>query len=169
MEDPILESYREDLINRTDLRFPKFAQEAVHTAPILAVLDTPGPGAVERCSLDNRDGTSRRQRRVMSEVGVERERVIFWNFFAAYDGERDRRFWAGELERLINLLPNIRAVMVFGDDAWRGMRDVELPNGVTLIGAPHPSDQSCNPNPEAEPAIKCAWQRAKRHLDCILD
>jgi hypothetical protein len=172
MADAILEQYRIGVEQRTGLVFPRFAEEAVHTAPILAVLQNPGNSGAERtlaCSLNNPDPTARRQKRIIGDVGLRREQIVFWNFFAAFGsmgaiGIAKRSMWASELERLIRDMKSLRAVIVFGDEAWRGMREVEIPRDVLLIGAPHPSNRSCNSNPDAENQIRKAWARAK---DCL--
>ena len=167
--DSKLEEYLKDIADRTGLSFPHFADEAVHTAPVLAVLLTPGNSGAEKsgvCSLDNDDPTAKRTERLMSAAGIVREQVIFWNFYAAYEkADRNREFWVSEMESLVSLLPNLRVLIAFGNEAWQGIRDVRLPARVRLIGAPHPSNRSCNPNPRAEGLIADAWQRTKSILD----
>lgn len=63
------------------------------------------------------------------------------------------------------MMPNLKAVIVFGDEAWRGIRDVDLRKGVGLVGTRHPSARGCLPDTkEAEKEIKRAWERAKALL-----
>jgi len=100
--------------------------------------------------------------RTLESAGLRRTDIIPWNFYAAYDAPlTDRNMWADELERLIGMLDNLKAVIAFGDKAWLGMRNVHLPPLVQLIGAPHPSNRSCNSSPNAEAQIEEAWRRAK--------
>jgi len=169
MGDEVLEQYRRAAAERTGLTFPRFADEAVNSAPILAVLQNPGNSGAEVsgvCSLDNADPTARRTARIIASLGLNRDQIIFWNFYGAYEATKpDRSLWATELEHLISLLPNLRAVIAFGDQAWRGMRDVQIPRHTLLVGAPHPSNRSCNSNPDAEDLIVRAWRRAKAILD----
>lgn len=50
-------------------------------------------------------------------------------------------------------------------NAWLGMRDVELPKGVALIGAPHSSNLAVNSDKLAEGKIERAWCRAKQLIE----
>ena len=164
MTDAILDRYRHSVTRAMRQRLPDFAPEARHTAPILAILETPGPGAKRsgHCGLDNSDPTAKRIARLVEESGIQRRDIVFWNLYAAYEAGHTRRTkWAKHLSDLINLMPNLQVVIAFGDHAWRGLRDVELPQKIWLIGAPHPSNQSCNRNREATRLISRAWLRAK--------
>jgi hypothetical protein len=168
MYDRVLEQYRQSVIKQTGKDCPSFAEEARHIAPILAILETPGNSGAQRsqvCSLDNNDPTARRTAKIIESVGLSRKQIVFWNFFAAYErGQKDRAMWAEQLCRLIPLLPKLRTLITFGDEAWRGLRDVDLSAGIFLIGAPHPSNRSCNSNSNAEQAILRAWERAKANI-----
>lgn len=163
--DPTLSRYLDQATARTGYSFPRFAEEASAKARILLVLQNPAnSGATEtgKCSLDNPDPTARRMQRTMESAGLSRKEIIPWNFYAAYDAPlNNRTMWASELEQLMELLDNLRVVIAFGDKAWLGMRDVRLPASVQLIGAPHPSNRSCNSNPNAEAQIEEAWRRSK--------
>jgi hypothetical protein len=163
--DSKLEFYRHKVAQQRHLRLPAFSTIARHTAPILAILDTPGNSGAERsgfCSHENEDPTARRTKRIIEKIGIQPCDIVFWNFFAAYKARHTQRsVWALHMSELIGILPNLKVAIVFGDHAWRGMRDVELPPTVILIGAPHPSNRSCNANPDAERAIFRAWERAK--------
>jgi hypothetical protein len=46
--DPVLAQYRESLKKRTGQTIPEFAAEAVHTAPILALLLSPANSGAAR-------------------------------------------------------------------------------------------------------------------------
>ena len=167
--DLVLKEFREKSGTRTSLEFPEFAKEAVHIAPFFVVLEIPDKSGAERSrkvSLDNDDPTARRMLRIDTSVGIEREQIVLWNFYAAYKSEKkNRKFWAGELQRLIEVMPKLKAIIAFGDDAWRGMRDVDLRNGITLMGARHPSNRGCKPNvEEAERELTQVWRRAKALL-----
>ena len=168
--DCVLADYRSSLIEQTGWQYPNFAQEAVHTAEILALLESPSKSGAEvsgECSIDNPDQTARRQLRLVNQAGISRERIVFWNFYASYNpNAKDDSFWAAQTEALTEILPNLRVVIVFGNKAWKGMRDVWLPLEVALIGAPHPANRSCNSsNPLAEPLVLRAWFRARSLLD----
>jgi hypothetical protein len=79
-------------------------------------------------------------RKAIGAVDIPRKQIVFWNFYAAYEDMEDARVgsvdWADELQKLIELLPDLAAVIAFGRKASLGMRDVALPRGVVLIGAP---------------------------------
>ena len=70
-----------------DSSFPEFAKEAVHTAPILALLQDPGNSGAEKtevCSIHtNKDATSRNQKEAIKEAGIDTKEIVFWNFFAS--------------------------------------------------------------------------------------
>jgi hypothetical protein len=169
--DKKLKRYRQNLGRRTGLHFPRFHSEADHRAPFLALLQDPGKSGAEKtgvcCPLTNNDGTSRRQRRIIfGIIKLEPKHIVFWNFYAAYEDKKHPRCakvdWAVEIERLIAMMPNLKAVLAFGGPAWRGMRDVCLPRGVALLGAPHPGDRGVLPDPKlAEAKIERAWRMAK--------
>ena len=46
---------------------------------------------------------------------------------------------AAWLDRLLRLLPRLRAVVLLGLDAQKGLRFVDLPEGVRAIATYHPS------------------------------
>lgn len=170
--DTVLDTFWKEIGERTLLEFPRFAKEAACTAPFLAVLETPGKSGAEKsgeCSLDNKDPTAKRTREIIEAVRIPREQIVFWNFYAAYKqcerSKKNRKLWAGELERLIEVMPKLKAIVVFGNDAWHGMRDVNLRKGIALIGAPHPSNRAINNNCEAKEEIRRAWKRAKALLE----
>jgi hypothetical protein len=164
--DKILKKYRDGLIERYDV--PNFADEAVHTAPILAVLQDPGNSGAEEsneCSIDNDDPTARRQKAIIAEVGIDRTEIVFWNFFASYDtgkkfGVESQKKWGEKLEELIVLMPDLKVILVFGTAAWQGMRFVKLKEPINLIAAPHPSNRGIS-QPDAKDRLKRAWERAE--------
>ena len=52
--DTELQEYREYLIEKHNAEFPEFAKDAVHTAPVLVLLQDPGNSDAERtkvCSI----------------------------------------------------------------------------------------------------------------------
>jgi hypothetical protein len=90
---------------------------------------------------------------------------VFWNFFASYDtgkkfGVESQKKWADELEGLIELMPTLEVILVFGTEAWKGMRFVELRRPIILIPTPHPADRGVS-QPDAEERLKRAWERAE--------
>jgi hypothetical protein len=166
--DKMLSLYRSEVAKRTQQTIPEFSADAVHTASILALLETPGgSGAVGTgvVCITNPDPTAKRTLRMIERAGLRPGKYLLWNFFASYESvTADRERWRVETHKLIEILPNLKVVLVFGNNAWLGMRDVELPQGVFLIGAPHPSNLAVNSDKLAEGKIKRAWQRAKNFI-----
>jgi hypothetical protein len=163
--DVVLSSYLAGLSSRwPSLEFPGFHEGAAHTANFLAVLQDPGPKVAETrvcCPLTNPDVTSWRQLVAMAAAGVRIERVVFWNIYPAYGSYRRRvRPWAAEIERLVVLMPRLKAVLACGKEAQKGLKHVRLPAGVRLIEAPHPSPKACISNPNATADLHRTWAHA---------
>jgi hypothetical protein len=166
----VLAKYRESLEKRIGQKIPKFAPEAVHTAPILALLQSPdNSGAAQSLivQVHNDDATARRTLKMINRAGLQPHQYVLWNFYASFGAtKKERRTWEGETERLIAIMEKLEVVLVFGNDAWLGMRDVKLWKGVALIGAPHPSNRGVNSDKlVAEGKIERAWARAKQLID----
>jgi hypothetical protein len=168
----VLAKYREGLEKRIGQKTPKFAPEAVHTAPILALLERPdNSGAAKSLivQVGNDDPTARRTLEMINRAGLKSDQYVLWNFYASFNPDatkEGRRNWARETELLIKEMPNLKVVLVFGTDAWIGMRDVELRKGVALIGAPHPSNRGVNSDKlVAVGKIERAWARARQLID----
>jgi hypothetical protein len=72
--DDILAKYRDGLKERAKLEIPEFAPEAVHTAPILALLlepDNSGAGRSRIVQVHNNDPTAQRTLKMIKNVGLE--------------------------------------------------------------------------------------------------
>lgn len=103
---------------------------------------------------------------MIDRAGLRSHQYFLWNFYASIEAPiRERRIWERETERLIAIMPKLKVVLVFGNDAWLGMGDVELPKGVALIGAPHPSNRAVNSDKLAEGKIERAWCRAMQLIE----
>jgi len=168
--DSELQKYRKYLMDEFDSSFPEFAKEAVHTAPILALLQDPGNSDAENtevCSIHtNKDATSRNQKEAIKEAGIDTKDIVFWNFFASFDigkdfGIESQERWAKEVEKLIGRMPKLEVVLVCGEKAWKGMRFVKLKKSITLIAAPHPSSRGLAQR-KARKKLYKAWKRAKK-------
>jgi hypothetical protein len=170
--DDVLAKYRDGLRDRANKKIPEFAPEAVHTAPILALLLDPGKSGATKSGIvqvHNDDPTARRTLEKIERAKLKLDDFVLWNFYASFDvvvKKEARDFWEGETERLIKeTMKKLKVVLVFGNDAWLGMRGVELPKCVVLIGAPHPSQRSVNSDKSADGKIERAWARAKHLID----
>ena len=168
--DDVLAKYRDGLEERAKQKVPEFAPEAIHTAPILALLlepDNSGAAKSRIVQVHNKDSTARRTLKMIKRAGLEPDQQVLWNFYGSFKAKtKPRRFWEEETERLTRIMPKLKAVLAFGNVTWLGMLHVELPKGVVLIGAPHPSDLGVNSNKEAAVGkIERAWARAKELID----
>jgi hypothetical protein len=168
--DDDLAKYRDGLKERAEKEVPKFAPEAVHTAPILALLLEPdNSGAAESriVQVHNNDPMARRTLEMIKRVGLKPDQQVLWNFYGSFEAKkRPRRFWEEETETLAKIMPNLKVVLAFGNDTWLGMQHVELPKRVVLFGAPHPSNLGVASNKKlAEGRIERAWARAKQLID----
>ena len=159
------------MIKEHNAEFPNFAKDAVHTAPILALLRDPGNSGAEDsqvCSIENNDQTSRNQKKAIMNAGINTNDIVFWNFYAPFGIDKNFKIksqekWAEEIVKLIGLMPNLKVVLACGKDAQKGMKFVELDKDITLIESPHPSYLSFL-HPGNEDKLKIAWKQA---LDII--
>lgn len=104
-------------------------------ARILWLLEAPGPRSTEQrgsgiISCDNNDGAAENTWRTRTEAGVDRRDVVHWNVIPYYIGNETKiRAWrpgdvanAGPLlAELMALLPRVRAVILGGKAAQKGM------------------------------------------------
>ena len=134
--DDKLKKYREYLIEKFDnAKFPGFAKDAVHSAQVLAILQDPGNSGAEKtkvCSIDeNKDATSRNQKRAIDSAGIDTNNIVFWNFYASFDIGKNFRIksqkkWAKEIVKLIGLMPNLKVVLACGKEAQKGMNWITI-------------------------------------------
>jgi len=168
--DDVLAKYRDGLEKRAKRKVPEFAPEAVHTAPILALLlepDNSGAARSRIVQVHNKDSTARRTLKMIKRAGLEPDQQVLWNFYGSFKAKKlPRRFWEEETETLAKKMPNLKVVLAFGNVTWVGMQHVELPKRVVLFGAPHPSNLGVASNKKvAEAKIARAWARAKQLID----
>src|SRR4051812_11548126 len=84
--DSILADYRLGLEKRAQQGVPKFAPEAVHTAPILALLLEPDNSGAARSlvvQVHNDDPTARRTLQMIKRAGLQLNEHVLWNFYAS--------------------------------------------------------------------------------------
>lgn len=133
-------------------------------APILAVLRDPGPKAGGAqgsgfLSVENDDQTAERQCAFFSDAGIAAADVVPWNAYPWYINAKPNRtqLAAGvePLRRLIDLLPELRVVLVLGKDAQAGWTLFERAHGrlltargIRALHTYHPSRQALwSPDP----------------------
>ena len=166
-----LQEYREYLIEKHNAEFPEFAKDAVHTAPVLVLLQDPGKSGAEDsrvCSIENNDQTSRNQEKAITSAGINTNDIVFWNFYAPFG--MDKKFpiesqekWTKEIVKLIGLMPNLKVVLACGNIAQKGMKSVKLENNIKLIPAPHPSYYGLLRSGTKE-KLKIAWKQARDRI-----
>jgi uracil-DNA glycosylase len=132
----------------------------------LFVLQSPTPRALATgfVSRDNPTGTAANLRRLMAEAGIPRADTVLWNavpwVLARAPRLADIREGAPWLDRLLRLLPELRAVVFLGLDAQKGRRFVNLPPGVRAVASYHPSPNTLAGYPHYRPRIVEAFRAA---------
>lgn len=148
-----LEQYLNDMRKEKEgYEYPNFCSEysnQIENKEILVILQDPGNSSPEtktgECSILNPDPTAKKIRETLSNVKIDYNKVLLWNFFPffGFKGtkilDEDKDFWASKIEDLLNLLPNVKVLVVCGKEAWDGMRFFKNENEISFISAPHPS------------------------------
>jgi hypothetical protein len=151
--------------------------EAGAEARILLLFENPGRRADATqgsgfISADNDDKSAENMWSFFHEAGIDRRRdVVAWNIVPWYLGD-DRKIGevrASDIEEarpalfeLLGLLPQLRAVVLFGRKAQAGWRRAKPPVDVPVLEAPHPSGRWLNAHPEDRGVIVAALREARR-------
>ena len=121
------------------------------SAEILFLLEAPGAKAVASgfISRNNPDETAKNMFELNREAGIPRNKSLLWNAVPWYigDGTRIRAATPEDLEaglaplpRLIQMLPNLRAVVFMGKNAETARPQVaRVRSELALFTCPHPS------------------------------
>lgn len=142
-------------------------------ARALAVLRDPGPkaggaGGSGFLSVENNDATAERQCEFMEAAGIDPAEVVPWNAYPWYINAKpstsELRAGTEPLRRLIDLLPDLRVVLLLGADAQRAWRyfvgqhaGVVTSRGIQALETYHPGRQAMwHPDPD----VRRARQRA---------
>jgi hypothetical protein len=142
-------------------------------ARLLLVLQNPGPKAIESgfISRDNNDQTAANTFHLLREAAVPRDQTALWNI-VPWVPERsmtdtDLNDGAAELERVIQLLPHLRAIVFVGLKAQLGAGRVRLPHGLRTFSSYHPGPKVMASYPEYRALIlrefRRAWDTRARH------
>ncbi|MDA7688339.1 hypothetical protein N8753_01380 [Pelagibacteraceae bacterium] len=165
-----LKKYLSNLKEKTGYRFPSFDDNASIKAEVLCVLQDPGHSGAERslkCSLNNNDPTARRQRDEIKKVNISEDRILMWNFYAAFDltiNKKNNLFWASQIDELIEILPNLKVIVVFGKKTWEGMFNIKNLKKITILSAPHPSNRGMNDDGASE-KLPLTWKSVQEIID----
>ena len=128
-------------------------------ARILFLLEAPGPKAVRSgfVSRNNPDETAKNFFELNLEAAIDRRRTIIWNAVPWYigTGAKIRAATPADLERglrplprLLDLLPNLQAVVFVGRKAEKARLEVtQLRPNLALFVCPHPSPMFVNHAP----------------------
>jgi hypothetical protein len=116
-------------------------------AQILAVLLRPGPlGAMATnfLSLANQDQTAKNTIEVLTQANISYRQLLFWNAIP-WSGQREEKITsamiqrgASMFDRLLQLLPVLRCVILVGGDAQRIETFVNWPPAVRPLKCAHP-------------------------------
>lgn len=151
--------------------------EAGIEAPILLLFENPGRRADAAqgsgfISADNDDKSAENMWRFFREAGIDRRRdIVAWNIVPWYLGD-DRRIGevrASDIEQarsalheLLQLLRQLRVVVLFGRTAQAGWRRVRPPIDIPVLEAPHPSGRWLNGHPGDRAVIVARLRQARR-------
>ena len=119
---------------------------------VLFVLEAPGPKAVHSgfISRNNPDQSATNMFGLLTEARFRRDETILWNIVPWYIGdERHKKIRAAKREdieeglpylyRLISLLPNLKAIVLVGKNAWKARSFIEEREKIQIFQSYHPS------------------------------
>lgn len=150
--------------------------EAATAAPILLLLEAPGPKATSErggsgfVSPDNNDGTAENMWHLLCCAGIDRATdVVTWNVVPWYIGD-DRRIRPADsrdlldgrpyIEELIRLLTRLEVVVLLGQHARHGWERLRFPT--RALAAPHPSPTNLNTRPHHRAEVLETLRKAHR-------
>jgi uracil-DNA glycosylase family 4 len=144
-------------------------------AKVLFVLEAPGPQAIASgfVSCDNPDLSARNMTALLAEAGIERGQIVVWNIVPWYLGDekkirpatkRDTDAGMVYLQRLLPILPQLRAVVFVGRHAQRATRDLELPAPLRRFESFHPSPQFIHRHPDNWTSVLEAFRKVAEYL-----
>jgi uracil-DNA glycosylase len=128
-------------------------------AEVLFLLEAPGPRAVKSgfVSRDNPDETAKNFFELNQEAGIPRRRTVTWNVVPWYIGNTtairpatraDVANATPALERLLALLPDLKAVTIVGRQAERAIPTIQrIRPDLRLFRSLHPSPKVVNTKP----------------------
>ena len=148
-------------------------------ATVLALLDNPSTKAEAGTgsgllSLENNDLTAKNCAAFYNNLGLRPGQFVHWNVAPApIAGEKNGQSSNSERERgarwlkdIVELLPNLRVILLMGDNARDGWKKSGLnPDGVFIpLDVPHPSQRGLN-NREGRVRLRRALLETKKVLE----
>jgi hypothetical protein len=149
--------------------------EAGAEARILMLFENPGRRANAAqgsgfISPDNDDPTANNMWHFLRDAGIEGRRdVVAWNIVPWYlgDDERIGKVTKADiaearpaLAELLDLLPALKVVILFGKKAQEGWDEAALDTDLVVLRAPHPSGRWLNGHPEDRDKIAAVLDQA---------
>jgi uracil-DNA glycosylase len=158
-------------------RMPDFdPTEATTAAPILLLLEAPGPKATRErggsgfVSPDNNDGTAENMWHLLRDASIDRATdVVTWNVVPWYIGDdhkirpadsRDLLEGRPYIEELIRLLTHLKVVVLLGQHARHGWDRLGFPT--RALATPHPSPTNLNTRPHYRAEVLETLHEARR-------
>ena len=140
------------------------SQDGGVNAEVLFVLEAPGPKAASTgfVSQDNPDKTAANLKTYLEEVGINRKQSLVWNIVPLYLGDgttiraaasADIQAGSVYLERLLVLLPRLKAMVLLGRKAQSAFKRGGLTTALPLYEAYHPSPRFINLRPDNKEKI----------------
>ena len=134
-------------------------------AKALFLLEAPGPKAVGSAfiSRNNPDPTARNLCELLSEANIARADTLIWNIVPWYvgDGTRIRAVNTDDINQafvhladLIELLPDLKVVVLVGKKAQSAQSQIEELTRVPIVNTPHPSARVFNMWPDKKDEMK---------------
>lgn len=128
------------------------------TARVLFLLEAPGPQTMKSgfVSCNNTDQTARNMHALITNAGIKRPEVAFWNIVPWYvgDGERIRPVNNNDLneslhytKQLLALLPRLQLVVLVGKKAQAATAVLRRVTNLPFVATYHPSPQVFNISP----------------------
>jgi hypothetical protein len=143
-------------------------------AVVLFLFEKPGPMTADGAgsgfiSQNNDDPTAEATYRFMRQAGIARKLTVAWNVVPWWNGTRkvtgaELRQGVASIEGLIELLPNLRVVLLIGTKAARAERLLKN-TGLVLLCSDHPSPIVRAAYRERWDNIPCQWARVLAHLE----
>ena len=178
-----LNAYVKQIMDKAHRDVPWFDPDSagIHTRALF-LFEAPGPKATATLgasgtkgsgiiSPDNNDGSAANMWTLLQEADLPRTSVLAWNIVPWYVGtmtkiwpvnDKDLQQAAPYLRGLLDLLPDLRVVITFGDKPRRGWFRYLITDDAPLLptlAVPHPSPRSLNPHPDNRELILNALQR----------
>jgi uracil-DNA glycosylase len=162
MNTTILDAFVEDLrAKRRDPRdVPGFDPTNGNiNAKVLLVLEAPGPGAVsgKLVSIENEDPTARNLKKLLIKADLKPEDLMIWNVVPWYCGNdektkivppspKDLTEGIELLCKLVELLPNLKAILLVGGAARRAHVKLSATTEARILSCHHMSQRVFNLN-----------------------